>query len=208
MKPNIYLGYAQIPPEFTPKRELLTSSQCQRYDSEITNATDKRKRQFCASRLLLNQLRSHYLPSHILDTEESSTFPYRLVAANNDVHNFNISHSDDWVAVALADQYINSDIGVDIQTLKRDWSPEKAVFFCSEAQVKHGFGLNQPENYFTQLWSQKEAYFKATQKQFVEMDFETDEYLCSKHFNDKSTPVFLSLYCASNYTPHFQRLSL
>jgi phosphopantetheinyl transferase len=174
----------------------------------MTNAVDKRKRQFCASRLLLNRLRSQYLPGHNMCSEETSTFPSRLIGTDNNVHSFNISHSNNWVAVAIADKNIGTDIGIDIQTLKQNWTPEKAAFFCSEAQIKQGYGLSQPENYFTQLWCQKEAYFKATQKKFVEIDFMNDASLSSQVFDDKGMPVFLSLYCASNHKAQFQLLKL
>lgn len=208
MKPNIYIGYTQIPSNFTSNAECLNSNQRSYFASNIANASDKRKRQFFASRLLLNQLSEHYFPKYNLSTEEPLTFPFRLLGANNETHSYNISHSDNWVAVAIADQNINTDIGIDIQTLKLDWTPEKAVFFCSEAQVKHGFSLEHPEHYFSQLWSHKEAYFKATQQQFVNKIFEQDCCLSAQSLNNKSMPVFLSLYCTSEYSPHFQLLNL
>lgn len=208
MKSNIHIGYAVIPDDLLFSLDKLTISQKQYFESNITHASDKRKRQFYASRLLLNQLSDHHFSPLKLTAVEPLSRPYQLLSNNNQTHNFNISHSHNWVCVAIADANINEAIGVDIQTLKLGWPPEKARFFCSKTQLKKGYESELPDHYFTQLWSNKEAYFKATQQRFTHKDFENDDYLTKRQLSTLNTPVFMSLYCA--YTAHvvYQQWSL
>lgn len=208
MKPNIYIGYASIPIDYHAKLDALTLSQRQRFNTQLSKATDNRKRQFCTSRILLNHLSQHYFSNQQLRSKEPLEYPYQLIDAQNHIHSFNISHSGNWVVVAIADADINNNIGVDIQTLKPNWTPQKARFFCSQEQVITGFQQSLPDQYFSQLWSQKEAYFKATQAKFVNKKFTDDNALFSQTLNiaqsgdsltDMESTLFLSLYCATTY---------
>lgn len=200
LKVTIYIGYAFIPNDFSLNPELLTPSQQQRFESEIAHASNKRKRQFYASRLLLNQLSQYYFPSNELSVNEPLTFPYRLIGSNAESRSFNISHSDNWVTVAISEQDI--DIGVDIQTLKSDWSPEKARFFCTDDQIQTGLSHPQPDHYFSQLWCQKEAYFKANQSGFFNTESTYDNNFYNKIIN---TSLFISMHCSASHTAQLQQ---
>lgn len=208
VKPNIHIGYAYIPNNLSFDLERLSTNQRQYFDLKIANASDKRKRQFYASRVLLNTLSAYHLSSFNLSADEPLSFPYRLLnnkKSSKENHYFNISHSDNWVCVAIAESSIKADIGVDIQILKTNWSIQKARFFCSEAQLEQGFKSQQAEHYFTQLWSCKEAYFKASQKAFTNKEFDNDGYLSKQALNEFDRPVFISLYCADSYRVNFQQ---
>ena len=219
MKPNIYVGYASIPVKFGFEIEALTPIQQKRFNTEIVNSSDKRKQQYCASRLLLNQMcKQHFICSD-LQADEPLVFPYCLIGRNKSRHNINISHSNNWIAVAIADHAIASNVGVDIQTFKSGWTHDKARFFCSEKQVKQGFEQTfeqaKIDHFFSQLWCQKEAFYKATKKRFTEKGFEGDDFLSTRciHKDENSEqasapPVFLSLYCESQYQAHFQQHKL
>lgn len=200
LKANIHIGYAFIPSDFPLNSTLLTQSQQQRFTTEIANASNKRQRQFYASRRLLNHLSQHYYPSDQLNADEPLTYPYRLSGPKAELHGVNISHSDNWVAVAISGQ--NIDVGVDIQTLKSNWSAEKARFFCTDEQIQTGLSHPDPDQFFTQLWSQKEAHFKATQTRLftAKTEFHNDVY--SKVID---TNLFISMYGVASHTTHLKQ---
>lgn len=106
-----------------------------------------------------------------------------------------ISHSNKWVGVALTGPDQAVALGLDIEKVRSGWSERKARFFCNKPQADKGLTLPagaEQDNYFTTLWTQKEAYFKATQGPFVEMDFQNDERI--KTFAlDKN--FILSVFC-------------
>lgn len=74
----------------------------------------------------------------------------------HDVH-FNISHSGQYVACAVADQ----PVGIDIQEII-SYRPELAVRVCSEKEISLVASSYDPSYTFTKIWTQKEAYIKMT----------------------------------------------
>ncbi|MGM0565161.1 MAG: 4'-phosphopantetheinyl transferase family protein [Bacteroidota bacterium] len=68
---------------------------------------------------------------------------------------FNISHSGNYVALALS----KNNIGVDIEKLRHNKMRVARRFF-SDAEIDLLRGSGNPDNDFTRLWSLKEAYLK------------------------------------------------
>lgn len=68
---------------------------------------------------------------------------------------FNISHSGDYVAVAISSE----NIGVDIEKLRRN-KMQVARRFFSEEEIHALQTTTTPDEDFTRLWSLKEAYLK------------------------------------------------
>lgn len=78
--------------------------------------------------------------------------PYLWDSPN--VH-FNISHSGQYVACAVADR----PVGIDVQVIGAYW-PEVAVRVCSEEELSRIRTSDDPAAEFTKLWTRKEAYLK------------------------------------------------
>ena len=75
---------------------------------------------------------------------------------NSDIH-FSISHTSDYIAIALA----NKEIGIDIEHL-RQHKQDVAMRFFSAKESDYLFKLPQHnfDTAFTKLWTLKEAYAK------------------------------------------------
>ncbi len=72
-----------------------------------------------------------------------------------DVH-FNISHSGQYVACAVADQ----PVGIDVQIIEA-YRPDVAARVCTGKELARLRANDDPAAEFTKLWTQKEAYLKA-----------------------------------------------
>lgn len=68
---------------------------------------------------------------------------------------FNISHSGQYVACAVAD----CPVGIDVQVIGA-YRPNVAVRVCSEEELAGIGASDDPASEFTKLWTQKEAYLK------------------------------------------------
>ncbi len=68
---------------------------------------------------------------------------------------FNISHSGQYVACAVA----NRPVGIDVQVIGAYW-PDVAANVCSEEELVRIGASDDPAAEFTKLWTQKEAYLK------------------------------------------------
>lgn len=72
---------------------------------------------------------------------------------------FNISHTEDLVAVAFSD----SPIGIDVEHVRHSkLSVAKRFFHEEEYRTLMQTPLNEQDRYFTSLWVLKEAYVKCT----------------------------------------------
>jgi len=71
-----------------------------------------------------------------------------------DVH-FNISHSGQYVACAVADR----SVGMDVQVIGT-YRPDVAVRVCSEEELAGIGASDDPAAEFIELWTRKEAYLK------------------------------------------------
>ncbi|MBR0147325.1 MAG: 4'-phosphopantetheinyl transferase superfamily protein [Eubacterium sp.] len=77
-------------------------------------------------------------------------------AEKGDVH-FNISHSDDYIAVAIADR----PVGIDVE-VKTDPDLKVTSRFYSPAEQQAVRTASDPQREFRRLWTRKEAYVKCT----------------------------------------------
>ncbi len=94
-------------------------------------------------------------PKQLIIALGSAGKPYLI--SHPDIH-FNISHSGQWVVVAVAD----CEIGIDVERIKKV-NLRIAERFFSESEKQQLFGL--PENlqtdFFFDLWTLKESFLKA-----------------------------------------------
>ncbi len=68
---------------------------------------------------------------------------------------FNISHSGQYVACAVADR----PVGIDVQAIGA-YRPDVAVRMCNEEELAGIEASDNPATGFTKLWTRKEAYLK------------------------------------------------
>lgn len=201
MKAEIYIGYAVIPEALELNTALLTDNQRTYFESEICFSSNKRKQQFYASRRLLKQLCDSYFAAEKLSYQEPASYPYQLVNIFQKGHAFSISHSEDVVCVALSTSIIERDIGVDIQQVKGNWTPEKARFFCNEDQINQGLSSKQPDHFFSQQWSKYEAYFKAQQRR----SSSDHDMFSTRVLTQQENCFFVSLFCNSEHQVQLQQ---
>lgn len=74
---------------------------------------------------------------------------------------FNLSHSDDRLIIALTVDYA---IGVDIEKIKETFNPAIVKRFFSEQEQQALETAADPATFFYQIWSRKEAVLKALGK--------------------------------------------
>jgi len=119
--------------------QLLDDSQVKRMES----MSDKRLHEFFFSRQLLK-----------FALEQSDTLENaHVIERENNAPKIKINKN----------QHLNISI-IDIETIRGNWSIEKAHFFCNDEQIKHAFELTNiadRSRYLTTIWTQKEACFKA-----------------------------------------------
>ena len=72
---------------------------------------------------------------------------------------FNLSHSGDWVVIALS----SADVGIDIeQVVPLDLSIARHFFSAREYHNLNSLPVSLQLNYFYQIWTLKESYIKMT----------------------------------------------
>ncbi len=71
--------------------------------------------------------------------------------------NFNLSHAGEYVVLAVSD----CQVGIDIET-KQDPGHGVANHVFNDEEREAMYGSEDPEKYFTRLWTRKEAYVKCT----------------------------------------------
>lgn len=149
----------------------------------------KRWNEYVASRLVITKLLA---PGwHLNEENRKQLFVYD--SQSMATRRISLSHSHSLVAVAIGPVSQDLLLGVDVEKIRSDWTPEKAGFFCNIRQREKGLSLPKAEQaeFFTQLWTQKEAYFKATQNPFVQKDFDQDFGIYSRKLAE---PFFVSVY--------------
>lgn len=113
---------------------------------------------FTIGRGFLRAILSRYTGIAPLDLQFNLGAGKKPYIQNNVSIFFNISHSLNWVLVAVS----NKDVGVDIEFIDPDFSPNEVVHeYFSSAEVN--YLDTQPNNSaFYTLWTRKEAFLKAT----------------------------------------------
>jgi 4'-phosphopantetheinyl transferase len=123
----------------------------------------RRRQEFLVSRAVLNRL----LTSHLGQDPQNLHFytgPHgkpALTGPGQDHCHFNLSHSGDWLVIAIGDQ---GPLGVDLELGRRARSPlPLAQRFFAAAEYQYLADLPQAEqnSAFYRLWSRKEAVLKA-----------------------------------------------
>ena len=113
-----------------------------------------------AGLLLDSMLREHGLREHDMQYTEGEHG--KPVFANHPELHFNLSHSGSLVACALS----NRPVGVDVQQLVADLRPSLVRYIMSHQEIEAFEALGDDDNakslLFTQLWTLKESYAKAT----------------------------------------------
>jgi len=199
MTNSVKLYLSEIPADFTPDITRLNAVQTAR----AQGFSGKRLREYLASRALL----SHALEAHWEVDESNPKWPRVHCVSTNTRREISLSHSNNWVAVAIAPIDSAARVGVDIEKIRGNWSTEKVDFFCNERQSQCGLALpvERQAEFFSQLWTKKESYFKATQKPFVKKDFAQDPGCYSHRLNDA---FFVSVYSEPALAVDIQAVTL
>jgi len=74
---------------------------------------------------------------------------------------FNLSHSGDVVVLAVAP----TEVGVDVESMREVANAERLArrfFSPAEHEIVHGVDVTERDRAFLRIWTQKEAYLKAT----------------------------------------------
>jgi len=137
--------------------------------SKIRNARAKRRNEFMLSRVLLRYVIGQAIPAidpaHIDIVEHRDRPPLAAVARDHGLV-FNISHSGDYVGVAVSADFPGG-VGLDIEQQKPDRKLlETAAMICSrdELAVLKDAAANEPArlvDLFYRYWTRKEAALKS-----------------------------------------------
>lgn len=155
--PQIWLFHTGecAPSDFSPTPAAWFSPSERIRFSQFTSA--RAKRQFLQSRLLIRQALSYNfsLPINHWDIE---SHPDSAPKINNAAYplNISLSHSHDWIAVALG----SDRLGVDIEKIKPRHLTEAAPIFMTGAELDR-FLSSPSEIEFYRAWCLKEACYKA-----------------------------------------------
>jgi 4'-phosphopantetheinyl transferase len=110
----------------------------------------------------LRTLLAHYVPQSAANIQIQKTYLGKPYLADYPELVFNLSHSDDYIAVAVAK---NCQLGVDIEHCKQRLSLNELVQKCFSAK-EAAYWQQLPEylqtREFYQFWTRKEAFVKAT----------------------------------------------
>ena len=119
--------------------------------------TNSRKHIYLASRQLIRQALSQHFdqPIQYWQLAERANLPPEIINLPSEMK-ISLSHSNDWVMLALADV----SVGVDIEKKQqRDWLNTAKLFMSAEEF--YDFQQHSNPNKFYTSWTMKEAYFKA-----------------------------------------------
>lgn len=141
------LQYAQI------RKDYLSE-----LPQEVITKADRYKNEGDRIRNLMGEVLARMAVSVTTSTFPTEVFRYnpqgKPYLENNPIY-FNITHSGDYVAVAVADH----EIGIDIEKVRTN-KIRVAERFFSQEEIYHIKQSQNPDQYFTRLWSIKEAYLK------------------------------------------------
>jgi len=118
------------------------------------NKAEKRKTEYLATRLLLQDL--------LNEKTEIQYYKTGKPFLENTNKNLSISHSSDFVVVLLSE----NKIGVDVENTERNMD-KIALRFLHEKEFKHIQNLEYPKTATVLYWSAKEAIFKCTNEQNI-----------------------------------------
>ncbi len=125
----------------------------QKYSQDIKQEDIDKMNEF---KLALNQkqsivssiLKNKYVPSQIYYNEYGKPL-------NDDLF-FNVSHSNEYVVMAISKKY---SVGIDIEHIKKDVSDDLINYVCCEEEVE-AIKTSERNKLFYVLWTRKEAILK------------------------------------------------
>lgn len=163
--------------------------------------SSKRLHEFYFSRKLLEhaiKTKGIYSNWEIIEREKNSPL---IQLNNNKALNCSITHSPTWIGVIFNNEIDAPKVGIDIETIRSNWTIEKAQLFCSDQQVKHAYNLPSDvvrNHCLTTIWTQKEAYYKAVGEGLfnknveLKSDANTQYSLTSQALTENA---IMSIYC-------------
>lgn len=181
--------------------------------TRISSMGSKRKHEYFFSRQLLTFAVAKHNSSKDWQIIEQKNNTPLIKTNNNQAINLSITHSSTWLGVAVCTEKEPPKIGIDIETIRRNWSIEKATLFCNDTQIKHAFNLNKTserDNFLTKTWTQKEAHFKAGGASVFNKDLELKENGKTRYSlisNPLSDGSIMSVYSEHNAVVNSIRLS-
>ncbi|NOR74220.1 MAG: 4'-phosphopantetheinyl transferase superfamily protein [Draconibacterium sp.] len=136
-------------------------SQFQFSEKEITEFSrikvERRKKEYIATRLLLNELLDKRPEITYLDSGKPEL--------KNSIINISISHSSDFVVVIISEK----NVGIDVENTQRNIN-KIATRFLSKNELTHISYLSDKQKITVLYWSAKEAVFKCTNKNGVQFN--------------------------------------
>ena len=129
----------------------------------ISYIDEHSKNRFIINRIALRMLLGKYLnilPADILFITGPNNKPYVGNTENHGLY-YNVSHSGDWMLIAISD----SEVGIDIEQTDNDLGFEEVLPVCfSKEEIDLIQRSEQSRDLFYLLWTRKEALLKATSK--------------------------------------------
>lgn len=145
--------------DFTPQASTIDSAITRK---AATYKSAKKRREYLASEWLRRFVLKRYVEDHrlVFDTTDKG----RPFLQHNTCYDFNISHTKDWIVIAVAK---GQKIGIDIQS-SRETVDALGIAKQYYAQTEHQWLSTLPASkinyYFYLLWTLKEASLKRTGK--------------------------------------------
>lgn len=124
-----------------------------------------RRDQFLAGRLLARQLLCHQVGGAISDWSISAKNGSKPIIVGHSNLHISLSHSDDYVACALA----NHPIGIDLECERENRATNDLIaFICNDTEqaLFHGLSQQQRQSQLIALWTIKEAWLKQQEADF------------------------------------------
>jgi 4'-phosphopantetheinyl transferase len=134
------------------------------YQTELERASryyhQKDKDRFIISRGILRHLLGKYsdrLPANLRFDTGSNKKPFLKNDNDNGLY-FNVTHSGNWILIAIADR----ETGIDMEKINPDFNYEEIVeLIFTHPEIQHIRDSAPPPGSFYKLWTRKEALAKA-----------------------------------------------
>ena len=179
-----HLDLSTLRTQLLPMLNRQESGKFQSFKSE------QRRREYLASRALMRMALSHhyqYDPAHWQFSQAENAPPQLLNPARQDLF-ISLSHSGDYVILAISEQ----PVGIDIEQAgqrTRALSIAKKVFTSEQQQALDALPEADRLQYFYRLWTQKEALVKALHDSTPNFQMISTKAWPTKGLHISSTPL-------------------
>jgi 4'-phosphopantetheinyl transferase len=164
-KDEVHIFTASLSASLAEEQALLTLLSDDERERADRFIAPKHRHRFIIAHGILRQLLSVYLDQQAASIKFAYSQYQKPMLADLDTHclQFNLSHSEDFVVYAFAQQ---SEIGIDIEIIRDELKMDIAERFFSPAEIiaLKALPLNEQTTGFYRLWSRKEAVIKANGK--------------------------------------------